>query len=561
MVWTLVIEESNPVSDLDTEAPPVLVPPGERVVVFFFPLESGFGWPPGEPIQVYRTAHPSLLDAIRSLSRTGLDVGSYPATVLAASLICHEVPVNVAERNGFTAMMRAFGLGFPHLEESSKSEEPQLETSAAVVEVIIPLITSAAIRLVDEEATDIELSDPLGRPDDWLGEAFDMAVDHVRELQRQFAAVTRLPTRLLSRQQLPPMIVYGVRKFNALEPGEVSSGIFLVHNRLETLGPPLVLSEERQAAMLDVERSMHASAYLDLYNQADVALNLDGNLREAAVMIATASEVLLNRLILTMRWEEGTTPEDSARDWPDSLTTRIARELPHRVGGNWSLDEGSEAPRRWYRDVYSLRNRVAHSGYEPTFEEASAAQRTLNELIAWIGDRVQSGARLKRYPRTVSMLYTSRIHERIGRLPWLKAMQDDPTEVPWSSTSAAWIDAHNRCVQDADQKRQPEAERAELASLWMSGQTEPVQWILTHKATGLGCEVEVDRAIIRLPTDRGFIATIPEGHTALLACPRRQGDLLSHGPWVEAYHLDPRINVMVDRSDRDQPWPLDAPRR
>ena len=338
MVWTLVIEESNPVSDLDTEAPPVLVPPGERVVVFFFPLESGFGWPPGEPIQVYRTAHPSLLDAIRSLSRTGLDVGSYPATVLAASLICHEVPVNVAERNGFTAMMRAFGLGFPHLEESSKSEEPQLETSAAVVEVIIPLITSAAIRLVDEEATDIELSDPLGRPDDWLGEAFDMAVDHVRELQRQFAAVTRLPTRLLSRQQLPPMIVYGVRKFNALEPGEVSSGIFLVHNRLETLGPPLVLSEERQAAMLDVERSMHASAYLDLYNQADVALNLDGNLREAAVMIATASEVLLNRLILTMRWEEGTTPDILPGYWgvytqPSDGNTYLG--LITRGNGTW----------------------------------------------------------------------------------------------------------------------------------------------------------------------------------------------------------------------------------
>ena len=50
---------------------------GERVVVFFFPLETGFGWPPDQPVRLHERPHPSLLDAISRLTGTDREPEQY----------------------------------------------------------------------------------------------------------------------------------------------------------------------------------------------------------------------------------------------------------------------------------------------------------------------------------------------------------------------------------------------------------------------------------------------------------------------------------------------------
>lgn len=541
------------------ERPLLLVPEGERVLVFFFPLKDGFGWPSGEPITRFVWPHPSLIEAVRVLTGADdLEEAHYPGELVVASLICHEVAGDAATSSGFTAMLEAFHRGFPHV--GPPPERPlALDTTVMVVEVAVPLISMLARQLQENGLAMRDLPDLQEPAPDLVSDAFDVALESVRDLQRSYAATTRRPVRLLSRQQLPPMVIHGVRNMDALDPGETTGGLFLTNDRLDRFGPPLILPPEKRSEMLEAPfRGAHALPYIDLYNQADVALKIEGNLRECAVMLGAASEVLLNRLILTLRWEEGMTPEDSAQDWSDSLTTRMKRELPPRMGGNWSLNEGEEAPRRWYRDVYGLRNRVAHFGYEPTFEECAAAQLTLNDLISWIGDRLTSGKRLKTFPRTAYLNYPSRLESRLQRLPWLQRMQYDPDEVPWSMTSSAWIDAHERLVRDKEAPRAPDPTRAELASLWSRNQQEPTSWILTDLPTGLACEAEVDRNVVKIQFDRSFTDSIPEGVLSVAAHARIPGDVTRIGVWVEQYRINPLLRVMVDRSDRQRPWPLQS---
>lgn len=85
--------------------------------------------------------------------------------------------------------------------------------------------------------------------------------------------------------------------------------------------------------------------------------------------------------------------------------------------------------------------------------------------------------------------------------------------------------------------------------------------ILSHPETGLASEVQVDLAVVKLPEDRTFTALIPEGHSMAFLYPRSSGDVVSLGPWVDQYHLNPMFPEMVDYSDVTRPWPLTAPTR
>ncbi|OLT21676.1 hypothetical protein BJF81_15105 [Ornithinimicrobium sp. CNJ-824] len=68
--------------------------------------------------------------------------------------------------------------------------------------------------------------------------------------------------------------------------------------------------------------------------------------------------------------------------------------------------------------------------------------------------------------------------------------------------------------------------------------------------------MEVERTVVKIQTDRTFTNHIPEKAVYVGAHARIEGDVLSHGPWVEAYHVNPLLVVMVDHSDLNQPWPV-----
>src|SRR5699024_10702366 len=125
--------------------------------------------------------------------------------------------------------------------------------------------------------------------------------------------------------------------------------------------------------------------------------------RIAAMLTGIAAETLLDELLLSLMWEERITPEKAAERWGGTITSRVKKEFQNRLGGRWNLKSAGEV-KNWGNDIAYLRNRVAHSAYVPSFEEATLALSRLGELIRFLVDRLLQNRSLQRYPRTAWML-------------------------------------------------------------------------------------------------------------------------------------------------------------
>lgn len=62
-------------------------------------------------------------------------------------------------------------------------------------------------------------------------------------------------------------------------------------------------------------------------------------------------------------------------------------------------------------------------------------------------------------------------------------------------------------------------------------------------------KVQVNSQTVKLQADRRFTDAIPAGVTQVAAHARVAGDVVATGPWVEQYHINPLLPVMVDHSD------------
>lgn len=546
--------------DFDEQQPGVILP-DERLATFFFRMPTSIGWPVNQAIRMTDAVHIGFHSFLEEL--VGAHVAMHSPRILTASVLFHEVEEDVSETSFLSSIMRAFDVGFPLQGADSTGPGPRSTPpprgKAHVAEVVVPLGATFALTAFGKAERDSELPDLEDPPDDLLSAALDTALRAVRSLQSAYVASTRRTTRILTRQQLPAFVPVGLRAANRTPVEDGSIRMIFANDRFERFGIGETLTEAQQASMFKTQNQPdRIRAYTDLYNQALVALNLDGNCREAAVMVGAASEAFLNLLILCLRWETGMTPEISALAWPDSFATRISTNLPPVLGGNWS--PRGEAPYgRWRRHTYELRNRVAHGGYEPSTHECELAIKSLDALIAEIAMRLTSGARLKAYPRVASMLFGSRLQPRLPRLPWLSRLQDDPHEVNWIVTSGRWIETHYRLTHDEVEPRVPDASRAELISTWNPKEPTPTSWMLIDTLTGLGAEVSVATDKVSMPAEGSSFPSdieFDEGIPALVGHHRQPDDVQSVGPWVEAYHLNSMLGVMVDGTDLEQAWPL-----
>ncbi len=399
---------------------------------------------------------------------------------------------------------------------------------------LIDLLLAGAVPSV--AASDVESLD--GRT---LGPLLNLAVEAVRRVQESYIAVTRVRTRLLSLEHLPPVIPFRVQPLDDMYGGELSAGLFLNERHSGGLGDVAKVDISTLNDMNRVsELAQPSMPYVATYNNALVTLHVEGNYQAAVLLAAVAAEEFLNDVVCALRWEEGDSPESSAQSWSDSLKVRVRRELAARLGGNWSL-EGSGPFQEWWRNAYVMRGRVIHGNYFASYSEARRSIDTLDRMISWVGDLLTRMPKLRSYPRTASIFYSSRIADIRERQSWLRELQEDSTQPNWGETLSRWIDVHDRILRSIADSRSPQSLNAELFSTWRKG--ELVAWVLADVESGLACRVNVDANIVVLPPD--LLRSEGPGLTQVLHV-RIPGDV-EHpvGPWVEEYHLCVGRGVMV----------------
>jgi hypothetical protein len=284
--------------------------------------------------------------------------------------------------------------------------------------------------------------------------ALDVALEHVRWVQRAVAAATQGPIRLIARETLPPIVpTFRATAFTHV-PGQAarkprvdeSLAWFVPRSApLAALGvAPEPFDDDTLAKLDDLRgRALDANpffAYTDLRREALVQRQFDGNARMTLLALATSGEVLLDTILMSMLWEEHVAPTDAAGyfDRSQGHTARVARYVAPRLGGGWDASAVSAAG-DYLRSLVRLRHRVVHAGHNPTEPELDAAWAALFRLEHYLGDLLAADQNLRRYTRTaVGWMGESGLRKRSRFTAHVKKLMHDESEPNWGIALARW---------------------------------------------------------------------------------------------------------------------------
>jgi hypothetical protein len=244
----------------------------------------------------------------------------------------------------------------------------------------------------------------------------DDALRLAQQFQRGYNLVRRTPTRLLTREQLPPVLVTFIqskREFFGLEPSmPLIVRLTMPELGISELQQPLVDVNHLRQATADINAGRAFLSHLDFAREASVAVLIDGDYRAGVAWAATAAETLLDDVLGHMLWEEGLAPYAAASDLALPLAVRVRKLYHGRLGGRWDIRR-SGAIQDWHEGIAGVRHLVVHRGYEPSQEQASLALSSMEKLIAFVVDRFAAPRNVARYPLTaVNLLGLDELERR-----------------------------------------------------------------------------------------------------------------------------------------------------
>jgi hypothetical protein len=398
-----------------------------------------------------------------------------------------------------------------------------------------------------------------------ISDTFDAGIGFLRQFQRAYYLVRRAPIRLASRETMPFAVPFGVRRLvdeqGQVLPFAVPLSLYILNMNLRQDVRDEDLSDQEldqfQVALQQQSYRGFITDYMEFVRETQVALSLEGSYRSVALFAATSCEVLLDNLLAHMLWEEALRPEEAAAIFDSGksgITARVKKHYHSRLGGQWSVDEPG-AIHDWFKQVASLRNRVVHSGYDPSFTEAAAASQAASALATSLGDLLASNT--ETYPRTALILPGKPGIQRRGK--WherLDELHSDASEVNWVSTFASWRTAMQRCRSDSPSYVVPTSRGAWVyAVLHLDGN---VRWVVRDPRAGYAALV--DRTAVQGMTpamqaslDASQRGLVEHGLTEVTSTPFN--NLVAPEPnpdeWRPEYRLLPLLGVMVNGNDLD----------
>ncbi|QGN58860.1 hypothetical protein [Nostocoides sp. HKS02] len=282
-------------------------------------------------------------------------------------------------------------------------------SSYTVVEMAIPLV----------KPFDHEQWQPASVEDSVMGENLTMCIEALLHLLDAYRLVTKTVMRPPARERLGPFILAGTR------PAELSGDSwdhppYQVLNVFALAGQPGIRRTATEAEIRRMSTYLHQkarrypiTAVLELQADGEAALEIAGDFRSSVMLYYSAGEVFLDLALMLMLWEEGKAASEAALVFDPPLLVRVRTEYHTRLGGNWQ-PQGRSAVAEWRANLVQMRHQVAHAGKSPTREEAEAARDAHRRLIEGVGTRF--AAKVRRYPRSLSLLVAREALERRGRV-------------------------------------------------------------------------------------------------------------------------------------------------
>ena len=455
-----------------------------KSVYFFLPLPVPLRLPDGHTIRITVPSNPLERDdhVIETLHDD--QIGHHG---LATSIRIHQIKSEQPHINlsaAFEAAARAFPAGGPF--ERLDDSHPESAITTTVIEA------ATRVRSMSEDA---------------MTEAFDRVVDGLQSLQRSYVVATNHLISLVSLSQMPFCVPYAIRTATSgeVEPSwPTDGGLFLTNLQDSYLEQQSYSDASVDEAALDAMfglgdlDSSPFSSFIDSWREARLAeRNRTGSV--ACILAATSAELLIRELLTMLLWEEGVAPLAAAvqlcrkSTGSRAISSLIATEFHERLGGSWDRN-GDGVIARYMRLVIQVRNRIVHSGYYPSTEDAHVAIETCRELVDFIHERLIE--RILRYPLTALMtvgyseLDNRGLGEQVDRLLSETILPQDIDENYMSYRFEVDRYTHNRQLRDGGEFS-ASLEDAHVALLVFS--TGKMQWWLIDPDARVGCLARAPR--------------------------------------------------------------------
>jgi hypothetical protein len=234
-----------------------------------------------------------------------------------------------------------------------------------------------------------------------VGKVFDSAIAHLRRTLYNFVVAGQTAITPVTRQLLP-MTIFGWLD-DATEPRfDPEQFSYFVGTSARRALPPKDISPEQIRLALSLLASPasggHPSfGFAQVRNEAQLALEDRGDARSALLGAATAAEMFLDTLLVSLLWEESVPPSDATMIFETKrLAKRVREEYHNRIGGNWTAG----AIGHWRTAVADVRNQVVHWGALPDEIQAHMALDSLSDVVSYIYDLLCEPKVQARYPRT-----------------------------------------------------------------------------------------------------------------------------------------------------------------
>lgn len=455
-----------------------------KIVYFFLPLPVPLRIPDGHTIRITVPYNP--LDEDDNVMETHYDdeLGHHG---LATSIRIHQIKSeqsHIGLEAAFEAATRAFPAGGPFA--SPETSHPEQAITTTVVEAATRLRTTS---------------------EDPMTEAFDRVVMELQSWQRSYVVATDHLISLVSRAQMPFLVPYAIRTVTSdeSEPScPTDGGLFLTNLQDSYLEQQSYTEDsidetalDTMAILGDIGSSPFVS-FADNWREAQLAArNRTGSV--ACILAAVSAELLLRELLTLLMWEEGISPLAAAvqlcgqSSGSRSISSLLATEFHERLGGSWNRN-GHGVVARHMRLVNQVRNRVVHSGYEPSTDDVQIAMETCRELVEFIHRRLIKS--IARYPLTTMMtvghneLHGRDLTENLDSILSKTVLPQDVNENYMSFRFEVDRYTYDRHLRDGGELS-ASLEEAHVALLVFS--TGKMQWWLIDPDARIGCLARAPR--------------------------------------------------------------------
>ena len=352
------------------------------VITFFIPLPEPLGFSPGASLTAVLDNLPKDLENVPAECYwPSWDEPAWTKNFLNLRFLRLNVPFSEVQPGIVLAEKAAKQLGSP-------AEMIDWSSTTGASATVVAVST-----LLDREwlATDGARA---------VSNVFDGAIAHLRRTLYYFVVAGQAAITPITRQLLPMMVLGWLvdATVPAFEPVQFS---YFVGTSSRRVLPPTDISHEQINLALSLASPTSVGhpnfAFAQVRNEAHLALEDRGDTRSALLGAATAAEMLLDNLLVSLLWEESVAPADAAAIFDAKRLARRVREEYHgRIGGNWSTGVVGH----WRRVVADARNQVVHSGALPDEMHAHMALDSLSDLVSYIYDLLCEPRVQARYPRT-----------------------------------------------------------------------------------------------------------------------------------------------------------------